>query len=170
MTVIVVQTGFSYFFIESRIFPNIGRIVHSCGILLYDVHYVHMYVIVNTTSLKTFQVLLAFGSTFLRKLFLSRHILEFEVMDFNEATAMLLGRHAGDDITLMLPDFECKTVNRILDFLYSGQCYVTSKTEVETFKGKLSFTYLILCTKKEIFFQRKFILLNERSSSVVGCY
>ena len=106
----------------------------------------------NTTSLKTFQVLLAFGSTFLRKLFLSRHILEFEVMDFNEATAMLLGRHAGDDITLMLPDFECKTVNRILDFLYSGQCYVTSKTEVETFKGKLSFTIISFYARKRRFF------------------
>ena len=45
MTVIVVQTGFSYFFIESRIFPSIGKIVNSCGILLYDVlHYVNMYV------------------------------------------------------------------------------------------------------------------------------
>ena len=106
----------------------------------------------NTTSLKTFQVLLAFGSTFLRKLFLSRHILEFEVMDFNEATAMLLGRHAGDDITLMLPDFECKTVNRILDFLYSGQCYVTSKTEVETFKGKLSSTIISFYEQKRKFF------------------
>ena len=108
--------------------------------------------VMNTTSLKTFQVLLAFGSTFLRKLFLSRHILEFEVMDFNEATAMLLGRHAGDDITLMLPDFECKTVNRILDFLYSGQCYVTSKTEVETFKGKLSSTIISFYEQKRKFF------------------
>lgn len=112
---------------------HLGRF-HGVG-LRDNVQLTDTTIICQDGSVRAHQVLLAFGSTFLRKLFLSRHILEFEVMDFNEATAMLLGRHAGDDITLMLPDFECKTVNRILDFLYSGQCYVTSKTEVETFKG-----------------------------------
>jgi len=120
--------------LETDLASHIGRF-HGVGLRNKE-ELTDTKIICQDGTIRAHQVMLGFGSSFLKRLFLGRHTLEFEVIDFKEASALLLDRHAArDDVTLMLPDFTCDTVNRILDFLYSGQCFVKSKQEVETFKG-----------------------------------
>ena len=78
-------------------------------------------------------------------------------MDFSEAAAILVDRRSMGDVTIMLPDFCCSDVQRLLSFLYSGKCYVVSKAEIETFKS------VFQCLRVDSFMVRNLKVTREHS-------
>lgn len=81
-------------------------------------------------QVRAHQAVLSVHSRFLRTLFLSRHNLEFDVIDWVDSVAQLSGRRASDsDFSIILPDFDKATVLRVLSCFYSGQIPINATAD-----------------------------------------
>ena len=68
------------------------------------------------------QAVLAHHSFFIRSILLRRHVLEFgSNIDWKEASAYLCDRRkVDDDAVILVHDFDCETISRMLSCFYTG--------------------------------------------------
>ena len=81
------------------------------------------------------QAILASHSFFIRSLLLRNHVLEFgSNIDWMEASAYLVDRRKPDhDATIIINDFDCDTISRMLSCFYTGRMLSMDKIRIRKF-------------------------------------